>query len=454
MIDTLVELAEKHTIDEAVDYFTDKDFSKREKRPIKTIATSYHRCYMGGVERAHAQLMTLWISMGYKVVLLTVEEANPLDFPYPKEVKRIVIPRTGDLRARLLAIQTICIDESVDIYINHEWTNDAILWEGALLKSLGIAHCVYAHGHFTWNVRQRITTINETRIFSFCDLMIALSETNARFYQMAGCQSYLVQNPIPEDLIENKEISLLDNKHILFVGRLASEKNPMHALEIFKEVHDKIPEAVLDLVGADEDNFTPKINDFVANNNLTDAIISHGAKSEVELKEFYKHSACFLFTSSLEGYPMVLLEAKSYGLPIVMYELPYLTLTKGKKGILTSDFGQIGQMAQHIITIFENQELRRQLGTESREDFERFAQYDLKQIWQDIFSVIESGEAHLNDNLYLPSNLSPSDRCIIPGLIEAIELGCKNTRDYKLGQKILKLPRLINKWRSKLLKHR
>lgn len=64
------------------------------------------------------------------------------------------------------------------------------------------------------------------------------------------------------------------------------------------------------------------------------------------------------------------------------------------------------------------------------------------------------GMVSMTENLYLLCDLSPSDQYLMPSLLEAIELGCKNTRDYKLGQKILKLPRLINKWRSKLLKHR
>ena len=38
------------------------------------------------------------------------------------------------------------------------------------------------------------------------------------------------------------------------------------------------------------------------------------------VEEFYENSACFIMSSVYEGFPRVLLEAQSFGLPIISFD--------------------------------------------------------------------------------------------------------------------------------------
>ena len=86
--------------------------------------------------------------------------------------------------------------------------------------------------------------------------------------------------------------------------------------------------------------------------------------------DFYHNCACELFTSKMEGYPMVVLETKAYGIPIVMYDLPYLALTRDKKGVLSSEISDLGTMADNIVKLLNDNNCRISQGSEARKSFE------------------------------------------------------------------------------------
>jgi len=426
--------------------------SSSNYREIKTIATSYHKCYNGGVEKVQSQLMNLWVQMGYRVVLIAEEEANPLDYAYPDSVKRIVVPSNGKISDRLSRLQDIVLSENIDMYINHNGGNYAVLWECVLMKMLQIPYVIHTHEHFACYYAYGKNACYTPRIFKMCDLILSLSETNARFYQLCGCKSFLIQNPISEDLVQISSNYDINSKHILFVGRLSKEKRPMDAARIFKLIHEHIPDTVLDVVGGDEGDYIIQMKNYFKENDLSEAVVFHGLKSQPEVNEFYKNSAIMLFPSEMEGYPMVLLESKAYGLPCIMYDLRYLSLIKDGKGVMVASIGDTRTMATNAITLLTDDKLRLQYSNDAKESFRNFLSYDLESTWKNIISIVSANptEQALNDNAYFPPDkVSVSDCYIEPMLFDAILKGYEReitrTVEYRLGYKILKIPRLVKK---------
>lgn len=452
----LSELSKIWPLEKAIPFFTKANIETNSHNEIKTIATHYHRAYNGGVERVQAQLMTLWVKMGYKVVLFTEETASELDYPYPNAVKRIIIPPPFDISGRLSALEKHLAEEHVDLYVNHNWTNPSVLWECMLLKMIHVPFVQYIHGHFAWSIASAKWCLYQPELFKLCDIVLSLSETNARFYQMCGCKSYLVQNPVPEDLANNTSLSDLSSNHILMVGRLSAEKRPMDAIRIFKLVHDQLPNTVLDVVGGDDGDFILQMQAYIEENGLTNSVIFHGNKGQADVAEFYKASSCVLFTSEMEGYPMVILESKSYGLPLVMYNLPYLSLVKDGKGILTSPIGNITEMSAHLIRLLSDASLKKELGSKARESFDNFNSYDLENSWQNIIAICSSPKNEINTSSYFnPAHVTFADNFIAPMLLDAVKKGYDNVLesnlDYRVGRAVLKLPRIC---RNTLLKIR
>ncbi len=416
------------------------------RRKIRTIVTSYYRAYDGGVERVNAELMNLWIRMGYRVILLTEESENALDYSYPENVKRIIIPKYESFAERLSTIQQICLDEQVDVFINHNWNNPRAIWECLFMRALQIPFVNYCHANFAWSIGQGRTGLYQAEAFGLCNLVVAISATNARFYQMNGCNTYLVQNPIPSDL-KMVTPANLQSKHVLMVGRLSWEKYPIEALEIFKFVHEALPDVIFDIVGSGDLEAEAKA--YVTQNQLQQCVIFHGKKNAAEIATFYQQSACELFTSKMEGYPMVVLETKAHGVPLVMYDLPYLSLLQPKKGVLTADAGDYRTMADHLIRLLKDDSYRGQMGKEAREGFETLCSYDLEGTWKSIFGILSDDNWGKPEQGYYGAELLPeADRYIMPTMlsqvIKSYDALLSSSVNYKVGKAVLTVPRVIN----------
>jgi len=445
LVNVLSELADSWPLEKMVSYFSKIKFEKKSKSSIKVIATSFYRAYDGGTERVNAELMNLWVQMGYRVILLTEEPVHELDYPYPQMVKRVIIPNYNDLPNRLEIIKKVCEEEDVDVFVNHNWNNPRAIWECVMLRTMGVYFVQYCHGHFAWSIAQGREGLFQPQSFQLCDLVVAISETNAKFYQLCGCNSFLIKNPIPQDLLDVNQ-STLESKSVLMIGRLSWEKYPLEAMRVFKLAHDKLADIELDIVG--DGPLSAKIRDYVFENGLTNAVHFHGKKSAEETKTFYDRCACVLFTSKMEGYPMVLLETKAWGIPVIMYDLPYLSMTQDNKGVLTAPFEDYNQMAEHLVQVLQDDNYRKKLGTEARNSFDVLSKYDLQNEWKKIFEIIVGTSKDIKCAEYFSREyMKPGEQYIMPTLLDNVVKSYDSLLDsslnYKVGKKILFLPMKI-----------
>lgn len=452
----LAALSSTRTIAQTLDLFEKIEWNKDNPKEIKTIGTHYSRMYNGGIEMVLANLMRLWVNMGYRVVLFTDEEANNLDYPYPSEVKRIVISPVNDMLNRLLKLEKSILEEEIDVFVNHAWLNRNVIYENILCRLLHIPYIVHIHGLYTAICESGNYCYDSYRVFRQCSLVISMTEVNAKYYQMCGCKSYLVQNPIP-DKLQNIDISEFDkrcgNKHILWIGRIAGGKRIEDAIECFRLVKNDVSDAVLDVVGTGDLEYIRRIKELCARYQLGDSVIFHGYKKDTT--KYYMNSALMLMTSEREGYSIVLLESKAYGLPCVMYSLPYLTLVKDKKGILTTNIGNISKLAEHVVTILRDDEMRKKLSSESRESFEVLKTYNLQAVWKEIFAFSQGNQTVETSERYYDPNVVPeSETEMLPMLmdeyksseqqmIESMIASFESNHDYKVGHMILKFPRVV-----------
>ena len=91
---------------------------------------------------------------------------------------------------------------------------------------------------------------------------------------------------------------------------------------------------------------------------------------------------------------MVLLEAMSYGLPIVSFSCPCgpVDLVSTSVGSLVP-VGDIKQLAQKLILLMEDQNLRKELGDNARKEIRRYLQSEIMIKWDYLFRSL------LNENL-------------------------------------------------------
>jgi glycosyltransferase involved in cell wall biosynthesis len=116
-----------------------------------------------------------------------------------------------------------------------------------------------------------------------------------------------------------KERFALDaGAYVLFVGRLVPEKAPDILIRAFAKLST---EKRLVIVGGSA--YTDRYVDAVREAAAQDPrVILTGYLRGPVVEELYSNAALFVTPSSLEGLPLVLLEAAAYGIPIVASDIP------------------------------------------------------------------------------------------------------------------------------------
>ncbi len=94
------------------------------------------------------------------------------------------------------------------------------------------------------------------------------------------------------------------------------QKNMGDLLRAFKSVHERYPQARLELIG--DGALRPAIEAWLSKNNLTRAVVLHGWQPDVAA--ITKNWHVFALTSLWEGLPCAVIEARLLKLPVVSYK--------------------------------------------------------------------------------------------------------------------------------------
>lgn len=103
----------------------------------------------------------------------------------------------------------------------------------------------------------------------------------------------------------------IEAKYVIgHVGRFEREKNHKFLIDIFHQVHDKLPEAILLLVG--DGSYRKVIEKQIVEQGIEDCVILAGKREDVS--DYLQAMDIFAFPSLFEGFGLALLEAQCSGL--------------------------------------------------------------------------------------------------------------------------------------------
>jgi len=125
---------------------------------------------------------------------------------------------------------------------------------------------------------------------------------------------------LPSSTDSLQAFGLQSEKYILWVSRLVPEKRHLDLIEAFRLA--ALPDDwKLVFVGASDhpDAYAHSVLDAIKN---TPNVVSTGFQRGLALRELYAHAHLFVLPSSHEGLSIALLEALSYGLPVVASDIP------------------------------------------------------------------------------------------------------------------------------------
>ena len=190
-----------------------------------------------------------------------------------------------------------------------------------------------------------------------------------------------------EELLRHKNIRVIGNpirpitgggtpaekeNIILTVGRLIDTKNHDRLIEIFARV--KREDWKLMIIGGNaiKQDGMSRLKAMIGQMGLGDSVILTGTVQDVE--KHYLKSKIFAFTSSSEGFPNVIGEAMSAGLPVVSYDCVAGAsdmIDDGKTGFLTETFDDL-EFERKLKMLMESEDLRVKMGAASRDKIRMF----------------------------------------------------------------------------------
>ncbi len=154
---------------------------------------------------------------------------------------------------------------------------------------------------------------------------IVISEVIRRLVrEKHGCESTLIPNgvtlpvlPTARDTLD--AFGLEPGRYVVLISRLVPEKRHLDLIEAFRRA--SLPGWKLAIVGASDhpDAYVQSVLDAAAN---TPGVVCTGFQSGAKLAELFGHAGMFVLPSSHEGLPIALLEALSYGLPVIASDIP------------------------------------------------------------------------------------------------------------------------------------
>ena len=424
------------SIENVIKQFLKVQFVNKKCENIKKIGTFYYRLSNGGIEKVIALLIPIWLNMGYDVYLFLDEEQTCNEYELPQNVTRIILPKSGGDRMRVLDKYIKLYN--IDIVIYHSWMSKMLFWDLLIIKGNEIPFILYTHGVFSTVYKYRdLQTEYIHLIYKFCDLVLTLTEVSRQFYCSLGIRSICITNPIDKAL-QNVKRSSLNNKNILWIGRFSDEKRPMEAIEIFKEVFLRVNDAKLIMAGSENVKIENKIKKFIKKYKLGQNVILTGYQRDV--LRFYEESSIYLMTSEVEGFSLTLLESKAFGLPCVMYELPYLELTKGNKGIVSVEQMNRDALINILVDLLTNKMALYSLGEEAKKSFMEICNIDIEEQWKTIVTMSYKKEIY-EENVMLKVLIQHMNE----GTISDVNI-YKNSYSYRLGKLLLKIPQILLDW--------
>lgn len=156
-----------------------------------------------------------------------------------------------------------------------------------------------------------------------------------------------------------KEFKLSDSSpYLLFIGTIQPRKNVIYLIEEFAKVYQQTNHNLV-ISGAPGESFE-EARQCVAQLELNDRVFFTGFISDEERHALYSNASIFLYPSLYEGFGLVILEAMSYGVPVITANNSSLPEAAGDSGVLI-DVNESGALAEAIMKVLDDNELRNTL---------------------------------------------------------------------------------------------
>ena len=197
-----------------------------------------------------------------------------------------------------------------------------------------------------------------------CDTIIALTEYWKDFFEGLGFDNVvIVPNIVDSPVVQEKKYN--DGKvHILYLGLIAQAKGIYDLLDVLCEHKVEFEDKVILHIGGNGETAT--LQNLIEEYKLSQIVKFEGWVSGDKKVELLNNADVFILPSYTEGLPISILEAMSYGLPVISTPVGGIpeVIEDGENGFLITPGDKVS-LYNAIIKLITNKELRKSMGEES-----------------------------------------------------------------------------------------
>src|SRR4028118_1177300 len=223
-------------------------------------------------------------------------------------------------------------------------------------------------------------------VFGSCTRFIVLSDSWKKYYiENLGLKPervIVLPNPVKLPLqIPQRKGS--EKVSFVFLGRIGQRKGAFDLINAFASLPDELKtRSRLTIAGDGEGE---KARRLVESLNLTDYITIFDWINQEQRDALLAKADVFVLPSYNEGLPMALLEAMSWGLPVITTPVGGIpeVVTDNGTGLLVNP-GDVQQLAEAVQSLIEYESLRLDLGSAARR---RVAPLDVKTYSRSLFNL-------------------------------------------------------------------
>lgn len=329
-------------------------------REIQRVALSTNALRTGGVSGVILSQARTLLEAGVGVTIVAREPGS--DTSLLPTGARFVEFSGAKLADHLEQWSDLCRSHRIDVAVDHHFLYSKT-WPAFALAAHanGVPTIAWAHNFAGRAVLLGIDNLrfHLRHVHSLAHLVV-LSPLDVAFWKLQGMQrvSYLPNPPSPLLLdtparMRAKEAPTDRRLELVWFGRLDERtKRVSELLRVAADLDTRGVDFRMRIVGPGWRDLAPQtVNAQAAEMGLADRVQATGPLKGAELVRVIDSSDVLVCTSIIEGYPLTIPEAQSRGLPVAMYDLPWLAVLDDNEGIVSVEQGDAAALAAEIAAI-------------------------------------------------------------------------------------------------------
>lgn len=195
--------------------------------------------------------------------------------------------------------------------------------------------------------------------------IVTLTNADAEFWKAYNMKVVVIPNMIT---ITPQKVRNYSAKQIISAGRFTYQKGYDLLIDAWNLIARNYPDWCVKIYGNEDPNI---YENQLKHYNLGDSIKFLPATKNIVEK--YAESSIYVMSSRFEGFPLVLGEAMSCGLPCVSFDCPNgpsEIIQNGEDGILVRN-GDINALAKSMEFLMKDEKIRRDMGNKAMQNIQR-----------------------------------------------------------------------------------